>query len=297
MLEWTDLKYFLAVARSGSTLKAAKAVGVSQSTVHRRLAELERRIGLRLVHRHPTGYRLTEIGQTLLPAAASVEDAMSAFQRQAQSVKSELVGVVRLTCPEPIVPRILESGLIESFQARHPGLRIEFVTSDQYLDITKGEADIALRSGEPSDDRLIGRKIAVSTWAVYASKAYIERRGRPSATSDLGAHSLIGFEGSMQHHRAMLWLTDTLGEMSFVGKANSVLGVLNLVRAGLGIGALPTTIADSEETLVQVLPPVPELARAWYLLCHPELRTAPRVAAFIDFASEQIALLRKILSG
>jgi DNA-binding transcriptional LysR family regulator len=140
MFDWNDLRHLIPVARHGSTLAAGKALAVNQSTVHRRLTELERRVGLTLVRRHPTGYRLTELGETLLPAVNAVEDAVVSLERQAQSLKDNLTGVIRLTCPEPTVSRIVSTGLLKSFHVRYPNLSVEFVTSDRYLDLSRGEA-------------------------------------------------------------------------------------------------------------------------------------------------------------
>src|SRR4051812_46827356 len=105
MFNWDDIKFFLAIARNGSTIAAAKAIGVNQSTVQRRMVELERTIGQPLVHRHSTGYQLTEFGEMLLPCAKELEKAAFSIERQAQLYRSELGGVIRLTCPEPLVSR------------------------------------------------------------------------------------------------------------------------------------------------------------------------------------------------
>jgi molybdate transport repressor ModE-like protein len=297
MFDWNDLRHFLAVARYGSTLAAARALGLSQSTVHRRLAELERRLGRDLVERHPTGYRLTETGRTLLPAAEAVERAVLALEQQSEHLGADPTGIVRLTCPEPLVSRIAENGLLDRFQARHPGLSVEFVMSDRYLDLARGEADVALRSGEPMDPDLVGRKVADSIWAVYASPNYVQRHGRPQDVADLSHHALIGFDGVMADHRASLWMAAAVPNARIVAHNNSVLGVLLAVKSGVGVAPLPTTIADAEDALVQVLPPIPELTRGWYLLTRRDLRKTPRVAAFYDFVIEELPTLRSILMG
>jgi DNA-binding transcriptional LysR family regulator len=297
MFDWDDLRYLLAVAREGSTLSASKVLGVNQSTVHRRLAELEHQVGLRLVHRHPTGYRLTEMGEHLLPRFADVEESVVALERAIVGVKHELSGTVRLTCPEPILPRLLASGFVDRFQARYQGLKVDFVISDRYVDLAKGDADVAFRSGEPSDERLVGRKIADSKWAVYASRDYVARRGRPLTLDDLLQHDIIGFDGMMDNHRATQWLASALPTARIVARNNSVLGVVSAVKSGLGIAPLPTPIGDAEGILIQVLPPVQELERAWYVLCHPDQRVAPRISAFIDFVVEELPTLRKVLGG
>jgi len=119
MLDWNDLRYLLAIAREGSTLAAAKALGVSQPTVQRRLTALEERIGRKLVELHPTGYRLTELGKVLFPHAIDVECAVEAFQRQVMSAGEEVTGTLRVTCPEGLASRFL-APLIELFRAKYP---------------------------------------------------------------------------------------------------------------------------------------------------------------------------------
>ncbi len=297
MFDWNDLQYLLAVARQGSTLAAARELGVNQSTVHRRVAQLERQLTLRLVHRHPTGYRLTEIGEQLLPVCADVEESIAKLRRAILGLQHELTGTLRLTCPEPILSRIVASGFVDRFHSRYPGLRIEFVITDRFVDLSAGDADVAFRSGEGIDDRLIGRKIADSNWAVYASRDYVERRGQPRSIEDLLHHDLIGFDGVMENHRATQWLAAALPGVRIVARNNSVLGVVTAVKSGLGIAPLPTPIGDAEVELIQVLPQVQELARAWYLLCHPDLRTTPRISAFIDFVVEELPILKKVLGG
>ena len=131
MFDWNDLKYFLAVAQHGSTLSAAKSLRVNQSTVHRRIEELERQLGCALVSRHPTGYRLTEMGEHIRARASRVEAAAADFERAVSAKSSELKGTVKVTCPEALGPRLIASRLIEKFNARYPDVRVEFVMSGQ----------------------------------------------------------------------------------------------------------------------------------------------------------------------
>src|SRR5215207_7751964 len=124
MFEWSDLRHFLAVARHGSTIAAAKALRVSQSTVHRRIAALERALGHALVKRHATGYRLTEFGEQMLPQAEQVERSVLEFEQHRGTIERGEGGVIRVTCPEPIMYHITQSKLLDRFHARHPGLRV-----------------------------------------------------------------------------------------------------------------------------------------------------------------------------
>lgn len=294
MFDWNDLRYFLAVARHGSTIAAGKVLGISQSTVQRRLAELEKRIGRPLVARHTAGYRLTEFGEELRPYAEHIEASVKEFERHVGDGARDRSGVIRVTCPEPIVHRMTE--LIGRFHARYLKLRVEFVMSDRYLDLTKGEADVAFRSGD-TDDELVGRKLADSIWAVYASRAYIERHGKPERIEDLAHHSLISFDESMRKHRVMAWLREVAPDATISARNTSVLGLMYAVKSGVGVGPLPTAIADAEPDLVRVLGPIPELARSWRLLTHPDLRRTPRVSAFFDFIVSERESIKSILTG
>jgi DNA-binding transcriptional LysR family regulator len=297
MFDWNDLRYFVAVARHGSTLAAARALRMNPSTVQRRLAELERRLGASLVVRQPSGYQLTEAGRQMLPYAERVEQAVQAFEQRLGAATRDVAGVLRVACPEPIVFRLTQSRLLDRFQARHPALRIEFVMSDKYVDLGKGEADVALRSGDTDDGDLVGRKIADSLWAVYASSRYIEAHGQPGTIEQLAEHALIGFDGTMAGHRAAKWLASVAPGARIVAQNNSVLGLVYAVKSGIGIAPLPTALGDAEKDLVRVLGPVPELARIWRILAHPDVRQSPRVSAFFDFIGDEIDALRPILTG
>ncbi len=297
MFDWDDLRYFLAVARHGSTVAAARALGINQSTVQRRLAELERRIGRPLVTRQPSGYRLTELGREMVAPAERVEQAVLALEQQLTVLTRDASGVLRVACPEPIVYRITQSKLLKRFQAKHPDLRIEFVMSDKYIDLSKGEADVALRSGDTDDAALVGRRIADSLWAVYASRRYVEQHGAPSRVEDLEQHLVVGLDESMAKHRAATWLARVAPNAKIVARNNSVLGLVYAVKSGIGIAPLPTALGDNEPDLVRVLGPIAELARVWRVLAHPDARRTPRVSAFFDFIAEEGDALRSILTG
>ncbi len=295
--DWDDLKHLLGVARHGSTLAAGRALGVDQSTVQRRLAELERRIGQPLVKRQQSGYRLTAFGEALLPHAERIEQAVTVFEQQIAIAAAEVAGIVRVTCPEPIVYRITQSPLLERFKARHPALQVHFVMADRYVDLAKGEADVALRSGDTDDGALVGRKIGDSIWAIYASRTYIERHGRPERVEDLASHALVGFDDTLAKHRLSTWLREVAPHAELVARSNSVLGLVYSAKAGVGVAPLPIALGDAEPDLVRVIEPIAELTRVWRMLTTAELRHTPRVAAFFDFIVDEIETLRPIITG
>jgi DNA-binding transcriptional LysR family regulator len=296
MIDWDDIQYFLAVARHGSTLAAGRALNVNQSTVHRRLTELERRTGCRLVERHPTGYRLTDLGHEMVTHADRIEQSVQLFEQRLVEFKRDVVGIVRVTCPEPLVYLLTQSSLLDRFHTRYPGLRVQFVMSDKYLDLAKGDADVALRSGDTDDNELVGRKVADSIWAVHASRGYVEAHGKPERIEDLERHPLVGFDETMTNHRTAKWLREVAPNARVVARNNSVLGMLYAVKSGVGVGPLPAVLGDADEALVRVLGPIPELARIWRVLAHPNLRHTPRVSAFFDFITGETETLRSILT-
>lgn len=176
-------------------------------------------------------------------------------------------------------------------------MKVEFVLTDKYVDLANGDADVALRSGDTDDNVLVGRKIADSLWAIYASRDYVAQHGAPQTISDLAQHPLIGFEESMARHRAVIWLHEVAPNATYAAHNTSVLGLIYAAKAGVGVAPLPMALGDAETDLIRVFGPVLELTRAWRILTHPDLRHTPRVEAFFDFILAETVALRPILMG
>ncbi|WP_426613677.1 LysR family transcriptional regulator [Bradyrhizobium sp. McL0616] len=297
MFDWDDLRYFLAVARHGSTIAAAKALNLSQSTVHRRLLELEKRVGRNIVIRHATGYRLTEFGTRLQPWAEQVEKAIGSLERYLVAADETPTGTIRVTCSESIGFRLMQSPLLETFHSRHTGLRVELIMSDHFLNIAKGEADVAIRAGVPNEEALVGRKIADVPWALYCSRGYLARHGRVERTEDIAKHSVIEFDGDIRDHHAAKWLRSVAPTARVVARSDTVPGLLMTVKSGAGLAPLPVPLAIRDSDLVSVLGPLPGLYSPIYLLTHPDLRHMPRVRTFFDFIIEEIDSVRPVLTA
>jgi DNA-binding transcriptional LysR family regulator len=293
--DWNDLRYFLAVVRNGSTLAAAKALGTSQSTVHRRLRELEQRLGHAMVRRHPTGYRPTELGSHMVTYAEGVEAAVLSFERQLLAVSEEPAGIVRVTCSEVVGSRLMRSPLIEKFNSRYPALRVELIMNNKLLDLAKGEADIAIRAFAPVEGALFGRKIATWHWAVYATRSYVKRYGRIERCEDIGKHRVIMLEGLARDLAAARWLRSVAPNAEIVASSDSVPTLLLAVKSGVGIGLLPLVVGDAERDLQRLLEPIPCVVTDFHLLMHEDMRRTPRVRAFFDFIVDELKLVRPIL--
>ena len=295
-LAWDDVRHFLAFARAGGMQAAAKALGVNQSTVQRRIAELEERVGRRLVERHLGSYRLTALGEELRPAAESVEAAVAAFERHLAACDKGLTGTVRVTCGSSVADRLRRTPLLDAFHARYPGLRVELVISDRSLDLSKGEADIAIRLGEPRDEALVGRKIADASWSVYASRAYVERHGRPDNPEDLKDHLVVACEGSIADYPGARWQRSVANHATIVARSDHWQGLILAVKAGAGLAAMPHFQGDSEDELVRVIDDI-GLEMPYYLLMHRDMQQTPRVRAFADFVASEIKSFRALVSN
>jgi molybdate transport repressor ModE-like protein len=196
MFDWNDLRYFLAIARGGSTGAAAKALGVNQSTVQRRIRALEAALDRSLAERQAGGYRLTADGQQLLAYAEQVEATVSALQRQSATLDNRATGLVKLTTHVTVGQRIIKSGFLDSFHSGHPGITVELIMEQRALDLSKGEADIAIRGGVLDDDpELVGRKIAEVpgqfTPVVPSSNATDSRPRLPTSTASASSSWLM----------------------------------------------------------------------------------------------------------
>jgi DNA-binding transcriptional LysR family regulator len=297
MYDWNDLKYFLAVARNGSSLAAAKAVGSSQSTVHRRLKELEKQLGGQLVSRRPTGYRLTELGEYLRADAERVEEAALTFERHISASRQEISGVVRVTCPEAVGYRLMRSPLLAMFKERFPALLVEFVMTDELLDLAKGEADIAIRAVAPRDDTLVGRKIADLQWAVYASRSYVEQHGHIAHPADVDGHVVIKFDGELNDHLAARWLDRVAPNARVAARAKNLPALVLAVKSGAGLAPLPIIVGDSESDFCQLFGPIKDIITPFYLLMHKDMKQTPRVRYLFDFIIEELKSIRLILGG
>jgi DNA-binding transcriptional LysR family regulator len=291
MMDWNDLRYFIAVADAGSTLAAGRKLRVSQTTVARRIAALEQALSLSLFERRQAGYVLTAAGEDLLGLARRVESAATSVADTASGLSREASGIVRLTTIEIYAVTVLPAVLRDLHEA-HPDIRIELDTSEQQLDLASGAADIALRvSATMTGAGVVGRRIAFDPWALYCSRGYAEAHGVPRNRAELASHTLIGGGGARVWGRYRAWLVQNGLEPGVAMHHDSATGLLAAVRSGFGLAVLPTFVADREPDLVRCLPPHRKDQMAVWLLTHERLRHVLRVRVVLDFLAERLSRL------
>lgn len=296
MADWDDLRHFLAVAREGTLAGAARELGVDASTVGRRLAALEAVLEARLFDRTPGGLVLTDAGRGIRAAVEDMETAALAVERRASGEDARLEGVVRITLTEAFAVDILLPGFAP-FRERHPGIEVRFLTDYGSLDLTRREADIAIRLTRPRDSALVARKVGEIALAPYASETYLAQRGLPELARGLAGHDAIGYAEAAAKWPEARWLAESAPGARVAVRCNSVLSVVAATAAGLGVGVMPCLSGDREPGLRRVAPVVDALRRDIWLVVHPDLQQNARVRATLQFLAELIHRERPLLSG
>lgn len=291
MIDWNDLRYFLAVADTGSTLAAGKRLRVSQTTAARRIAALEQELGLSLFERSPSGYALTPVGEALLDRANRVGEVAAEFADAAAAQLRDISGTVKLTTIDIFAETIL-TPILNKLREAYPAIRIEIDTSLETRDLAAGEADIAFRrNSSPKGGGLVGRRIADDHWNVYCSKSYAEAHGVPRTLEAMANHVFVGGGGEDFWISYREWLRENNLEHAVAVHHGTGTGLLSGVRSGGGLAVLPSFFADREPDLIRCVPPREDDDGALWLLTHERLRHVPRIRAVLDFLATE---LRKI---
>jgi len=296
MYDWGDLKYFLAVAKAGSTLAAARALNVNQTTVARRIAALESDLKLKLFDRHQDGYRLSEGGELMLAQAERVATEAETLHRLVAQRGRHLGGTIRLTTAEPIA-NVVITPLLSEFMDLYPDIRVEVIATDRRLDLIRGEADIAVRAGYmPKEPSLIVRKLADGLWSLYCSRTYAQKRGMPSAENELNDHLVIGAEGDLAKLDPFIWLAQAAPKATIRSVCSSVANMVVAIKASHGVGPLPCSVAAVEPELVECFH-LSQFKYQYFLVMPETLKDLPRIRAFSDFLNCRSAELKKALEG
>lgn len=297
MFDWNDIRYFLAAARGGSTVAASKIMRVDQSTVSRRISALEERLGARLFNRAVGGYELTNLGHEILATAEKAELELSAIPLLVEGRARHLSGIVKVTTNETIADLFLMPALPE-FAELYPDIRVDVTVTSRWLDIARGEADVALRAARVWDAaELWAINLSELPWAIYCSHEYVEKHGAPTSTSDLPQQKIIGVDGPLAAVAGFDWLETKAGAETVVARTNSLPNLIAAVRASLGISALPCVRGDADPELVRCIGPYPELASFLWLVTRSEINVEPCVLAFRSFIISKKPVVRELLGN
>ncbi|AEM40771.1 LysR family transcriptional regulator [Ketogulonicigenium vulgare] len=290
-MNWDDARIFLAVARQGQILGAAKALGLNHATVARRLSTLEDALGSTLFHRRTNGTDLTAAGERFLIHAEAMESASLAASAMA-GADSAIEGTVRVGAPDGFGVAFLAPRL-GALTLQHPSLKIELVPVPRAFSLSKREADIAVTLERPREGRLIARKLTDYTLGLYASRAYLARHGAPADLAGLRDHSLIGYVDDLIYASTLDYTAEFSKDWRSSLSISSAMGQREAVRAGAGIGILHAFMARGDADLVAVLPQH-VVRRAYWTVVHEDLRALRRVALVSDFLADIVQRDRAI---
>src|SRR5690606_7949395 len=245
---WDDLHVALAIARNGNLAAAAQALGVNHSTMFRKLNALEKALGSKLFERLPTGYRATDSGLRLIETAERMETEALALDRELTGRDTRLSGHLRVTCSETLGFKILTRE-IARFGKQHPGIIVDLSVDNKTIDLSRREADVALRAMRPSEGDLFGRKLADIRWGFFASADYAKAHGLPKRVDDLARHVIVGWSDSAPQTKAAAWLLKHVPPSAMNFRSSTLLNQYIAAKDGLGVALLPIYLPAGDESL------------------------------------------------
>ena len=285
---WDDVRVVLAVQRAGSHKGAARALGVDATTISRRVAALERTLQTRLFARTPTGLEPTRAGEQLTVHADRMEAEALAAERELASADARLEGSLRVTAPDGLLNYLLVPALSELRRA-HPLVRVELMADSRVLDLSRREADLAVRLTRPREPALVARRLGELRFALFASPAYLEQRGAPRTVRALAGHEFIGFDASLDGLPQIRWLRRSVPELHYSLRASTTTAQTLACAEGHGIALLPVFVGVREPRLRRLLPRLLGPTRELWAVSHADLRTNARVRAGMAWLSEVFA--------
>ncbi|GLQ89536.1 LysR family transcriptional regulator [Dyella flagellata] len=278
---WELYRSFLAVMREGSLSGAARMLGMTQPSLGRHVRELEETLGVSLFARSPQGLAPTDLAHALLPHAQAMASASAALRRAAATRHDMMSGVVRIAASEVIGVEVLPP-MLAAFRQRHPGVVIELSLSSQLENLLRRDADIAIRTGRPTQDALVARHLGKIALGMYAHKRYLKAHGFPKTIADLATHALIGFDHEKPYIRAMRPAGLPYTRENFALRTDNDLAALASLRAGYGIGFCQCGVAQRDPALVRVLADSFDLSMDTWLVMHEDLRRNMLMRALYD---------------
>jgi DNA-binding transcriptional LysR family regulator len=284
-LDWSDLRLVLAIGRGGSLSAAARALGLDHSTVHRRIGQVEDRLGVRLFERLRSGYVPTAAGEEAVAIAARVEEEVLALELKLAGEDLRPSGAVRVATSDAILAALL-TPLVAELRRVHPGIVLEVGTTSLAVDLARREADVAVRVTNEPPEHLIGRRLGTIAGAAYGAPAYLDglAEGLRAGGTDPAAYDWIGFDESLGHIGTARWMRAAVPAERIAYRADTVLGMADAARLGIGIAALPDALGDRVPGLRRLDPsPIPRAETGFWVLTHPGLRHVARVKAVFEF--------------
>jgi DNA-binding transcriptional LysR family regulator len=295
-----DLHTLLAIAREGTLAGAARRLRVNHSTVFRRLGAIEARLETRLFERQGGSYVTTAAGEDLLRTAERVEAEVEALERRLSGQDLRLTGSLRLTAPDDLA-EVVVMPLLAAFRRDYPDITVELAVDNRMLNLTRREADIALRPTRVPPETLAGRRITALATAVYAAAdseaASLDDPAQGWPAQGWPSQRWIAWDEGAGPPQVTRWLADNVDRHVIGYRSNSMLNQASAARAGLGLAVLPCFLGDSDRRLKRLSGPLPELDTELWLLTHPDLQRTARIRVLLDLLFDSLRAQRDLFEG
>lgn len=294
-LDWDDLRYFLAVARTGRLTTAARRLHVDHATCSRRIAALETALAAKLFERRPQGYFLTNHGERLVGMAEAMESQALSAQNEIGGMDLTLAGIVRIGAPDGFCTYFL-APRIGQLTAKYPDLEIQLVATPRLLSLSKREADIVISLNRPKESKTVAKRLTEYDLALFASRSYLETAKPIKKTDDLFDHSIIGYVDDLIFTPELNYLDEVARGLRAKLQSSNLIAQMTATVAGRGLCVLPHFMAKQQPDLVQVLPNSVALRRSFWLTVQADMRNLARVRIILDFMSTEVRGARKLLT-
>jgi DNA-binding transcriptional LysR family regulator len=294
-LSWDDFRLVKAIAETHSLAGAAQRLAINPSTVFRRLGQAEEQLGIKLFERHRTGYALTPAGEEMVGLAHQFDEAANSFQLKLAGKEIRPAGELRVTTTDSLFAYLL-TPIFAEIRRRYPELRFDVLITNQSLNLSRRDADVAVRATDNPPENLIGRRVGTLGWGIYGGASTCMGCGM-SLDEAVEKLPWVTLGDPLSHVRAARFVRERVAPERIVCKVSSVLGLTELMQSGMGVGPLPCFYAATRPDVVALKTPVPEFSTGLWLLTHPDLRHSPRVRAFMDVAAEILTRMRPQLEG
>lgn len=285
--DWNRARAFLVTAEEGSLSAAARALGLAQPTLGRQVKALEDELGIPLFERMGRGLTLTKGGLDLLERVRPMGVAANAVSLAASGQSQTIEGAIRVTASE-VISAFLLPPILARLREMHPGVEIEIVATNAVRDLRRREADIAIRSGRPTDPNLIATRLRDTPARLYATPGYLQKIGNPKRAADLDGADFIGFSDDDRFMNGLNALGFNLSRRNFPIHTENHMVLWELVKSGLGIGAILEEVGDAEPLVGRVLPAMDPIPVPAWLVSHREVHTSRRVRMVFDLLLEHL---------
>lgn len=282
-ISWDDWRIVDAIASQGTTSRAAAQLNMNQSTVFRRVSQLEETLGVRLFERDKRGFRLTPEGEAILPDVRRLRDTTSDIERQVMGLDARPAGEVRLSLNSTVL-RLLLSKQLLAFRQAYPDITLRLDVSDRIVNIRDREADLVVRGSNDPDPNLFGRRIMRLAYAVYAGSEFVDAELQSNAfATDPSALDWIGWDGALLATDPGQWMRNMLGGAPTDVCATDVESTADLAADGHGCALLPQFLGDQHPGLTAISDTIPGLYTELWVLTHDDLRKTARVSALLKY--------------